>query len=118
MRSIFLVTISFIILGISNSAVAGKPAARFNDQVVCPAVTGIVPHVGGPIVGAVVFNVLIGGLPAARVGSLTVETGPPAAIVLGSSTVLIGGFPAARLGDPTSHGGVVVQGFPTVLIGG
>ena len=118
MRSIFLVTISFIILGISNSAVAGEPAARVNDQVVCPAVTGLVPHVGGPIVGAVAFNVLIGGLPAARVGSLTAEIGPPASIALGSNTVLIGGLPAARIGDPTSHGGVIVQGFPTVLIGG
>lgn len=118
MRSMYLVAISIIILGMSNSAVAGPPAARMTDQVVCPAVTGLVPHVGGPIVGAVVFNVLIGDRPAATVGSTTAEVGPPATIVLGSNTVLIGGFPAARLGDPTSHGGVIVQGFPTVLIGG
>jgi uncharacterized Zn-binding protein involved in type VI secretion len=26
--------------------------------------------------------------------------------------------PAARLGDPTVHGGTIVAGFPTVLIGG
>lgn len=27
-------------------------------------------------------------------------------------------FPAARLGDSTAHGGVIVSGFPTVLIAG
>ena len=63
-------------------------------------------------------SVLIGGLPAARLGSLTVEVGPPATIVTGSNTVLIGGFPAARMGDLTSHGGVIIEGLPTVLIGG
>jgi uncharacterized Zn-binding protein involved in type VI secretion len=26
--------------------------------------------------------------------------------------------PAARMGDPTAHGGVIVAGYPTVLIGG
>lgn len=26
--------------------------------------------------------------------------------------------PAARMGDPTAHGGTIVLGFPTVLIGG
>jgi len=26
--------------------------------------------------------------------------------------------PAARMGDPTAHGGVIVLGYPTVLIGG
>jgi uncharacterized Zn-binding protein involved in type VI secretion len=28
------------------------------------------------------------------------------------------GKPAARMGDPTVHGGVIVGGFPTVIIGG
>ncbi|HAA21191.1 MAG TPA: type VI secretion protein, partial [Cytophagales bacterium] len=27
----------------------GQPAARINDMHVCPMVTGVVPHVGGPI---------------------------------------------------------------------
>jgi uncharacterized Zn-binding protein involved in type VI secretion len=44
--------------------------------------------------------------------------GPPDAIVLGSMTVLISGQPAARMGDQTAHGGVIVAGLPTVLIGG
>ena len=53
----------------------------------CPMVDGVKPHVGGPIL-------------------------PP-----GCPTVLIGGMPAARMGDPTSHGGVIVAGCPTVIIG-
>jgi uncharacterized Zn-binding protein involved in type VI secretion len=61
--------------------------------------------------------VLIGSLPAARVGDMAVCVGPPANIVMGSFTVLIGGQPAARMGDNTAHGGVIVMGWPTVLIG-
>jgi len=45
-------------------------------------------------------------------------TGPPDSIVKGSSTVMIGGMPAARQGDTTAHGGSIVIGCPTVIIGG
>jgi len=93
-------------------------AARIGDNHVCPMVTGVVPHVGGPITGPGVPTVLIGGMPAAVVGDLLVCVGPPDTIVKGSATVLIGGKPAARLGDLTSHGGTIVIGFPTVIIGG
>jgi uncharacterized Zn-binding protein involved in type VI secretion len=84
----------------------------------CPMVTGVVPHVGGPILPPGAPTVLIGNLPAARVGDLVTCVGPPDTIVLGSATVLIGGKPAARMGDTTAHGGVIVVGWPTVLIGG
>ena len=84
----------------------------------CPLSNGPVPHVGGPIVGPSVPNVLIGGQPAAVIGDMCVCTGPPDTIVKGSGTVLIGGRPAARMGDSTAHGGVIVQGLPTVMIGG
>lgn len=94
----------------------GMPAARITDMHVCPMVTGIVPHVGGPILPPGAPTVLIGGLPAARVGDMAVCVGPPDVIALGSFTVLIGGMPAARLGDMTAHGGVIVLGCPTVLI--
>jgi uncharacterized Zn-binding protein involved in type VI secretion len=80
-------------------------------------VTGVVPHVGGPIALGC-FTVLIGGMPAARATDMAVCTGPPDLIAMGSTTVLIGGLPAARMGDPTAHGGVIVVGCPTVLIGG
>lgn len=95
----------------------GQPAARLTDMHVCPMVTGVVPHVGGPILAAGAPNVLIGGLPAARVGDLVTCVGPPDVIVLGSFTVLIGGQPAARMGDLTAHGGTIILGCPTVLIG-
>ena len=94
------------------------PASRLNDQHVCPMVTGVVPHVGGPILAPGAPNVLIGGMPAARVGDMCVCVGPPDVIAMGSSSVLIGGAPAARLGDATAHGGMIVMGLPTVLIGG
>ncbi|MEW7277042.1 PAAR domain-containing protein [Aquimarina sp. 2201CG1-2-11] len=95
-----------------------KPAARITDMHTCPMVTGTVPHVGGPILPAGEPTVLIGGLPAARMGDMAVCTGPPDTIVGGSGTVLIGGKPAARMGDSTVHGGMITAGEPTVLIGG
>lgn len=95
-----------------------KPAARLTDMHTCPMVTPPVPHVGGPIAGPGVPTVLIGGLPAAVLGDIATCTGPPDAIVKGSATVMIGGKPAARMGDPTAHGGTIVLGCPTVLIGG
>ena len=93
------------------------PAARIGDMHVCPMVTGIVPHVGGPI-AAGLPTVMIGMMPAARVGDMAVCVGPPDAIAQGSTTVMIGGMPAARMGDLTVHGGTVVMGLPTVMIGG
>lgn len=93
------------------------PAARLTDLHTCPMVTGVVPHVGGPIVGPGTPTVLIGGLPAVRMGDMAVCVGPPDSIVAGSPTVLIGGVPAARMGDSTAHGGVIVLGCFTVLIG-
>lgn len=96
----------------------GKPAARITDMHVCPMVTGPVPHVGGPVVGPGAATVLIGGLPAAVMGDTCTCTGPPDSIILASTTVLIGGKPAARLGDSTAHGGSIVLGEFTVLIGG
>jgi uncharacterized Zn-binding protein involved in type VI secretion len=95
----------------------GMPAARVGDMHVCPMVTGIVPHVGGPILPPGGIPVLIGGLPAARVGDQATCIGPPDVIVLGSFKVLIRGQPAARMGDTTAHGGTIVMGCPTVLIG-
>lgn len=85
---------------------------------VCPMVTGVVPHVGGLILPPGCPTVLIGGLPAARVSDMLICTGPPDTIILGSATVFIGGLMAARMGDPTVHGGKIIQGCPTVMIGG
>lgn len=94
------------------------PAARVTDMHTCPKVEpGPVPHVGGPVLPAGDPTVLIGFLPAARAGDMAVCVGPPDAISQGESSVLIGGKPAARLGDPMQHGGLLVAGCPTVLIG-
>lgn len=98
----------------------GMPASRITDMHVCPMVTpGLppIPHVGGPILPPGAVTVLIGGLPAARVGDMAVCVGPPDVIVLGSFTVLTMSMPQARIGDTTAHGGKIVLGCPTVLVG-
>ena len=93
-------------------------AARVTDMHVCPMVTVLVPHVGGPILPPGCPTVLIGFLPAARVTDLAVCVGPPDMIAMGSTTCMIGMLPAARVGDITAHGGTIVMGEPTVIIGG
>lgn len=96
----------------------GKPAAKIGDVHVCPMLNpGGVPHVGGPVIQGAT-TVLIGGMPAAVAGSNCICSGPPDSIVSGSGSVLIAGKPAARMGDSTAHGGTIVAGTPTVLIGG
>lgn len=98
----------------------GQPSARIGDMHVCPMVTPAVPpvpHVGGPILPIGCPTVLVGSMPAARVGDMCVCVGPPDVIALGSFTVMIGSQPAARMGDMTAHGGSIVIGMPTVLIG-
>jgi uncharacterized Zn-binding protein involved in type VI secretion len=99
-------------------------AARVTDLHICPMQTpvgpAVVPHVGGPILPPGAPTVLIVGLPAAVVGGelFCVPPAPPDSLIKGSATVLIEGKPAVRMGDSTAHGGTVVLGAPTVLIGG
>lgn len=83
----------------------------------CPMVTGVVPHVGGPVITGEP-TVMVGFMPAARIGDTCVCVGPPDTIVKGSSSVVVGNKPAARMGDMTVHGGVIVAGCPTVIVGG
>ncbi len=92
-------------------------AARVGDMHTCPMVTGTVPHVGGPVMPPGEATVLIAGMPAAKVGDMCTCVGPPDSIIMGSTSVMIGGMPAARMNDSTAHGGMIVAGCPTVLIG-
>jgi len=96
-------------------------AARLTDMHTCPMVTPgrpPVPPVGGPVTGPGVATVLVGKLPAAVIGDTCVCVGPPDSIVKGSATVMNGGRPAARVGDNCAHGGTIVMGCVTVMIGG
>lgn len=93
-------------------------AARISDMHACPMITGVVPHVGGPIMPPGSPTVLINSMPAAVMGDMLTCAGPPDIIVGGSATVLVNGKPAARVGDQTAHGGSIVLGSLTVLIGG
>ena len=87
------------------------PAARVSDMIVSTATLGAPT----PIIPPGAPTVLIGGLPAARVGDPCVVD----AIVKGSATVMIGGLPAARIADLTAAGGAIMPpGAVTVLIGG
>ncbi|PAJ74415.1 type VI secretion protein [Pseudoalteromonas sp. NBT06-2] len=98
----------------------GLPAARITDMHVCPMQSPAVPpipHVGGPIIGPGAPTVLIGSLPAAVVGDNVICVGPPDSLAMGSTSVLLGGKPAIRMGDKSAHGGTIVAGMPTVLIG-
>ncbi len=92
-------------------------AARIGDMHICPLSDGPKPHVGGPILSPGVSTVLIGGMPASVVGDTCTCAGPPDTIIAGSGTVFIGGKPAARMGDTTAHGGIILLGEFTVLIG-
>ncbi len=96
----------------------GQPAARVTDMHTCPMFDGPKPHVGGPLLPPGKPNVLIGGLPAVTVTNMATCVGPPDMVTQGSMAVLIGGLPAARMGDMTAHMGIIVGGYPTVLIGG
>ncbi|MFI4874777.1 MAG: PAAR domain-containing protein [Blastopirellula sp. JB062] len=95
----------------------GQPAACISYMQVCPMVTVLVPHVGGPIIGPGAVTVLVGELPASQMGDMCTCVGPPATIALGSMTVLLEEMPAARMGDITDHGGAIMLGLPDVLIG-
>lgn len=97
------------------------PAARVTDMHVCPMQTpGVppIPHVGGPIVVPGAPTVIVATMPAATIGSMCVCVGPPSSVIKGSATVFMCSKPAARLGDNTAHGGTIVSGAPTVMVGG
>lgn len=99
----------------------GFPAARLTDFHVCPMITpGVppIPHVGGPIVGPGALTVLIGMIPAAQATNMCVCVGPPDVIAKGSMTVLAMNLPLARVLDNTVHGGMIMVGLPTVMVGG
>lgn len=94
------------------------PAARLTDPHVCPASDGPKPHVGGPIQSPGLPTLFIGGMVASRLADFCVCVGPLDVITKGATTVLWGGLPAVRVTDSAAHGGLVVMGCPTVLIGG
>lgn len=79
-----------ILAGDPNTIIGGKPAARLTDMHTCPMVTGIVPHVGGPVSTPGSSTVIISGLPAARVTDMCTCTGPPDTIAMGDFNTLIG----------------------------
>lgn len=94
------------------------PASRLSDMHTCPMFDGPKPHVGGPILPPCAPTVLTCGLPQAKVGDMATCVGPPDTIIKGSATVMVCGSPAVRIGDSTAHGGVIILGAPTVMIGG
>ena len=100
---------------VAQAGSAGGPAARVGDFHVCPMVTVVVPHVGGPVLAPGDTSVLICNQPAARGGDIAHCVGPPDSLTAGSASVRIHGRAAVRTGDLTAHGGVIVGGCPTVI---
>jgi uncharacterized Zn-binding protein involved in type VI secretion len=94
------------------------PAARATDPHVCPMFTGLVAHGGGPILPPCEPTVETGDLKQARISDMATCVGPPDVIAQGASTVTVRGLFAARMVDPTVHGGIILMGLPTVIIGG
>lgn len=98
-----------------------KPQARITDTVLCAL---FAPSPAGPVPGSSAIippcapTVLVGGLPAARIGDLHPSGLGPHPNVMGSATVLIQSVPASRLGDSTGCGGAILKGEFTVLTGG
>ena len=93
----------------------GMPASRVGDMHVCPMVTGVVPHVGGPILPPGGMTVLVGSMPTARVTDLGTCVGPPDLGAVGTPVTLVMGLPVLHMGATTGHGGNVIIGLPTVL---
>lgn len=96
------------------------PAAMMGSLHVCPQVTMVgpvpVPHVGGPVMGTAA-TVLVSGPPAAVIGDIGICVGPPDSVALACFTVLAQNKPMACVGDMCGHGGAIVLGVPTILVG-
>lgn len=87
------------------------PVSPVGSNHTCPAVTALVPHVGGPITTGFP-GLLIGGIPSGIVGSTATCIGPADTVTTGAAMLSCGGVPAAFVGSATAHGGVVVVGNP------
>jgi uncharacterized Zn-binding protein involved in type VI secretion len=97
---------------------SGMPAARVGDFHLCPMIDGLKPHLGGPVLPPGSPTVLIGGCPGARQGDQCACASPaPDVIARGAMPVPVNNQPAARMTDQTAHGGMIMLGCPTVLIG-
>ena len=93
------------------------PVCRMFDNHVCPMITGVVPHVGGPIMTPCVPTVIVMNMPCSVMGDMAICTGPPDTVVMGSPTVMAMGKPVTRITSSCAHGGIVVgPGAPTVLV--
>ena len=103
----------------------GPPQARVADLHAGPACTVTGPM---PIIPPCAVMVLVGKMPAARVGDMCIGMmlspvgapipAPPHPIAKGSMTVFIQKMPAARMGDMCAMGGAIIKGEFTVMTGG
>ncbi len=91
------------------------PCAFLTSFQMCPMVDGPIPHVGGVILETTAVNIIVGIFPAAVIGSMAMCIGPPANVVDGSPTFLADCDPVAIMLSSTDHGGMVLEGEPTVL---
>ncbi|MGL5920158.1 MAG: PAAR domain-containing protein [Bacteroidales bacterium] len=93
-----------------------KQIVTINTNHVCPMVTGVTPHIGGPIVGPGNSGILIDGTPVSVIGDTCICCGPPDVVVQGYSGVLADGMPITVQNCMTAHGGVIPMGIPGVIV--
>lgn len=94
-----------------------KQIVTINTNHICPMVTGITPHVGGPIVGPGNPGVLIDGVPISVLGDTCICCGSPDVVVQGYPGILVDGVPIVVQGCMTAHGGTIPMGVPGVTVG-
>lgn len=94
----------------------GKQVATLGSMHVCPLCSGLVPHIGGPIIGPGHTNILFNGKPAVTVGDMCTCTGPPDMLAQGNPAVMMNGKPTVCVGNLTAHGGTVITGESNILI--
>jgi len=95
--------------------------ARVDDKTSCPDWEYVIfPHVGGPLRNATPVCLKINGRNVIRLADFADcwWPAPDDVVAEGSATVLVCGLPVARKGDGMIHGGTIIEGSDTVLIGG
>ncbi len=107
-----------IVDGLPTVRIGGQLASRIGDMHLCPQVTVVVPHIGGPLIlGS--FTVRTGGVPQSRVGDMLICIGPPDVVAMGCPTVLVG-MTGGGLGFGAILSGLMLglENFASGLIGG
>ena len=93
-----------------------KQVVTIGTMHICPMVTGMIPHIGGPIIGPGCPGVKINGKPVSLIGDICTCSGPPDVVAQGHSGVFVNGTPIVVHNCLTAHGGIIPMGESGVII--